>query len=270
MKTLKKKSETFKSRRLVKKNSSDIEKDLKKINGPKKKKKKSLYFGKEAHFAIVEYKKTEKNEERCEIYVNRIKPSFEKLVENLIFIHGFSRDKEHFHILKSDCVSFLYEILEKFDPSRGSKAFSYFNVCAKNFLIIQNKKDTKRKIRNISLDDENLSPTEKNKIESFQVVPSQETVMIAEQDKLVLKEMLQELKNRLSNPNEVSCINAIISLFNQIEDLDFLNKRAVFVYLRELSGLNPKQLSVSMSNIRKHYRDLKKSNSSFDLFFINT
>ena len=46
-------------------------------------------------------------------------------------------------ILKSDCVSFLYETLEKFDPSKGSKAFSYFNVVAKNWLIIQSKKRVK-------------------------------------------------------------------------------------------------------------------------------
>ena len=68
----------------------------------------------------------------------------EGLSENLIFIHGFAKDKEHFTVLKSDCVSFLYETLEKFDRDRGSKAFSYFNVCAKNFLIIRSKKDAKR------------------------------------------------------------------------------------------------------------------------------
>ena len=45
-----------------------------------------------------------------------------------------------------------------------------------------------------------------------------------------------------------------------------LNKRAIFVYLRELSGLNAKQLSVAMSNIRKNYKDIKKNNYLFMLF----
>ena len=52
-------------------------------------------------------------------------------------------------------------------------------------------------------------------------------------------------------------------------ELDYLNKRAVFVYLRDISGLTPKQLSVSMSNIRKHYKDIKKTNKnhySFSIF----
>ena len=57
-----------------------------------------------------------------------------------------------------------------------------------------------------------------------------------------------------------------MTLFTKIDDLDLLNKRAVFVYMRDLSSLNPKQLSVAMSSIRKHYRDLVK-NDEFDIFF---
>ena len=137
------------------------------------KKKKKPYFGKDAHLAIVNYQNTKCKIEKNKIYTDSIRPSFNKLAENLIFIHGFSTDKDHFDILRSDCVSFLFEILQKFDPSKGSKAFSYFNVCAKNFLIIQNKKRTKRKYRNVSLEDECLSTLEKNEIEHYQVIPSQ-------------------------------------------------------------------------------------------------
>ena len=54
--------------------------------------------------------------------------------------------------------------------------------------------------------------------------------------------------------------------FEHIDDLDMLNKRAVFVYMRDISGLNPKQLSIAMSTIRKHYKQLKKSNK-YDIFF---
>ena len=53
---------------------------------------------------------------------------FEKLVENLILIYRFARGGETFHVLKNDCVTFLYETLYKFDNSKGTKAFSYFSV----------------------------------------------------------------------------------------------------------------------------------------------
>ena len=232
-----------------------------------RKKSKKPYFGVVAHKAIVDYQNSDCREYKNNLYNKTIKNSFEKLTENLIFIHGFSSDKETFITLKNDCVSFLYETLEKFDPAKGSKAFSYFNVCAKNFLIIQSKKKVKRKKRLVSIFDESLSNLEQLEIENSQVIPSQEEVLIKKEDKENLKELLSSVKSKLSNKNEISCCEAIITLFSKIDELDYLNKRAVFVYLRELSGLNPKQLSVAMSNIRKQYKDIIKNNSAFILKF---
>jgi hypothetical protein len=232
----------------------------------KKKTKKKPYFGKDAHNAVVAYQDTKCREEKNRIYEEKIKPSFEKLAENLIFIHGFSSCKESFHVIKSDCVSFLYEILEKFDPSKGSKAFSYFNICAKHHLIIQSKKKKKNLSRNVSIYDEGLSSIEKEMIEKSQVVPSQESVMIRKEDLKILHKILALVEEKCSNKNEKLCAKAIIEIFKKIDDLEFLNKRAIFVYLRELSGLNPKQLSISMSNIRKYYKEIIKSNSEYFLF----
>ena len=56
------------------------------------------------------------------------------------------------------------------------------------------------------------------------------------------------------------------SQYIDLDNLDFLNKRAIFVYLREISGLNPKQLSVSISNIRKYYREVVGSDDFYQLF----
>ena len=115
-------------------------------------------------------------------------------------------------------------------------------------------------------DFKNLSVAEKKAIENYKVIPSQESLLIIKEDKQNLKEMLAIIKSKVSNENEVSCIDAIITVFDRIEELDYLNKRAIFVYLREISGLNPKQLSVAMSNIRKHYRDITKNSYKFTLF----
>lgn len=232
----------------------------------KRKKKKKPYFGKDAHLAIVDYQNSDEQKEKNKIYTEKIRPSFDKLVENLIFIHGFSTGQEHFKILKSDCVSFLFEILQKFDPSKGSKAFSYFNVCAKNFLIIQTKKRTKRKYRNISIEDDALSTADKLEIEYSQVIPSQESSLILEEDKNLIFDVIEKIKEKLKNGNELKCINAINTIFKNINELDYLNKRAIFVYLRELSGLNAKQLSVAMSNIRKQYKEITKNDDMFMLF----
>jgi tRNA splicing endonuclease len=226
-----------------------------------------MYFGRPAHDAIVEFQNTDIQKEKHEIYVSKIKQPFNKLVENLIFIHGFKSLTGSYEDLKNDCVTFLYETLHKFDPTKGSKAFSYFNVVAKNWLIIRSKKNTREMKRSVSIDDtEILSQRDKIAIEMHSIAESQDAAMIRKNSIENLFLLLDEIKSKTDGTNEILCINAIITVFKSIDDLDFLNKRAVFVYLRDISGLSPKQLSVSMSSIRKHYRAIKKDDR-FDIFF---
>jgi hypothetical protein len=230
--------------------------------------KKKQYFGKEQHEAIVKYQSTESQEEKRDIYVVEIMPAFNKLAENLIFIHGFSKSTGiGYEVLKSDCVSFLYETLPKFDATRGTKAFSYFNVVAKNWLIIKSKKVAKNRSRCVSFDDPDaIHAIDPNFFERYVSNRDLGYEMIKKESIDNLFGLMNEIKEKVSSDNESACINAIITLFSQIDELDLLNKRAVFVYMREISGLNPKQLSVAMSSIRKHYKVLVKDDR-FDIFF---
>ena len=71
------------------------------------------------------------------------------------------------------------EAINKFDHTRGTKAFSYFNVVAKNWLIIKSKQRTKQIRRPISLDDPmSISKRDMGAIESYKVIPAQDTEMI--------------------------------------------------------------------------------------------
>ena len=251
-----------------KSNNADLVEKANAILKPKKKKRrtKRLYFGPETHEAIVKYKLTDERAVRDELYENVIRNSFEKLAENLIYIHGFSTDQEHFRIIKTDCVTFLFEILEKFDENKGAKAFSYFNVCAKNWLIINSKKRIKNKIRHVRIDDKDLSMREKIEIERHQIIDSPEEELMKIENLGMQKELMLKVRDKLTNKNEMACMEAALTLYDKVDELDFLNKRALFVYLRELSGLNAKQLSVAMSNIRKHYREIIKTSRDLDVF----
>lgn len=231
-------------------------------------KNKKMYFGKEVHEAIVRYQNSKTEIEKEKIYTDEIRKSFQKLAENLIFIHSFAKDPAEFQTLKADCVSFLYETLEKFDSEKGTKAFSYFNVCAKHFLIIQTNKKNKIRNRNVSLEDfANMSIKDKSSIENYKIVSSPDDAMIFKEDKDQMTKVLDIIIAKTKNNNEKKCAFAIKTLFKNIDDLELLNKRAIFVYLREISGLNPKQLSVSMSNIRKYYKDVLKNNEEYQNLF---
>jgi len=180
----------------------------------KKGSKSNLYFDLNTHNAIVKFQNNECEKERSKIYINEIFPAFDKLVENLIFIHGFSKPFGDHVSLKSDCVTFLYETLEKFDPSRGTKAFSYFNVVAKNWLIIQSKKRIKSNRRHVSIDDIlSLSHGDKIAIETHKTVPAQDSKIIKRESIESLFQLMENIRHRLKNENEIACMEAIITLF---------------------------------------------------------
>jgi hypothetical protein len=225
------------------------------------------YFPEETQENIIEYQNELDLDRRREIYIEGIQPSFDKLVENLIFVYGFKTPYDSFQTLKTDCVSFLYESINKWSPDKGTKAFSYFNVVAKNWLIIRSRQAAKRTKRHISIDyPADMTPAQLFCLENHEVVQSPDDVMIAQDRGKVINAMLQEMENFVSNETERTCLNAIQSVFLNIDNLDFLNKRAILVYIRDISGLSPKQLSVSMSSMKKYYKKMTGKDSKFDLF----
>lgn len=225
-----------------------------------------LYFHAGTQAAIVAYQNSDDPKERERLYVEEIMPAYNKLVENLINIHKFTSLHDSFDDLKNDCVNFLFETIGKFDPSRGTNAFSYFNVVAKNWLIIRTKQKTQRIKRSVSLDDpDSLTASEHRILEDQTTVPSQETILENKVQATRIIELLYEIRTKARTENELACINSIITIFENIDDIDLLNKSAVLLYMRELSGLSPKQLTTTMQSIKKHYRRLKLD-VKFDLF----
>jgi len=225
-----------------------------------------LYFHAGTHDAIVRFQSEKDDNTRETIYVQEILPAFDKLVENLIFIQGFNISHGNFDDLKSDCVTFLFETLKKFDASRGTKAFSYFNVVAKNWLIVKNRQRAKSAKRMCSIDDKDaINEIELLDLENYTVDQNQDANLIKQDANLSIFMLLEDIRCDMLCENEIKCIEAIKKIFNEIEDIEILNKRAIFVYVRDITGLTPKQLSISMSSIRKKYKDLMQT-GEYDIF----
>lgn len=224
------------------------------------------YFTDDTQSAIAEFQIETKLDAKSKIYLHQIQPALDSLVENLILVYGFKSPHDTFDELKSDCVSFLYESLHKWSPSKGTKAFSYFNVVAKHWLIIRSRKQQKQKNRNISIDDTDLLTQDQlYAIETYDVVPSPDEILISRNTRNEIKEVLRQIEQCVTSETEISCIKAIITVFDNIEELDFLNKRAVLIYVRDISGLTSKRLSVAMASIRKHYKRLTNGVEDLDL-----
>ena len=216
------------------------------------------YFNEITHDAIVRFQQEENKKMQEVIYKNEILPAFDKLVENLIYIHC-SQIHIPFEEFKNDCIVFLFETLRKFDASKGTKAFSYFNVVAKNWIIVKSRQYQKNANRCLSVETKNsvsfyekLAQADAGNEDEF------DFIQIVKNDEIKVVEILESLKNELDIDNDINCINAIIHLFKNADNLESLSKRAIFIYIRDMTNLNSKQLALSLTLIRKKFKILKE------------
>lgn len=236
----------------------------------RKKSKNKLYFHQGTQDAIVAFQQTDDLKEQKKLYESEIQPAFDKLVENLIFIHKFMSLHDSYEDLKSDCVTFLYQAIPKFKLYKDGvkqRAFAYFNIIAKHFLIIKSKQRINKIKKNVPFDDpDSLALPEQEVLREYCTVPSPDDQVIDKEFNKEISGLLVELKKRLKNESEHKTIDAIIYIFRHIDQLDLLNKRAVFFYIREMTGLSAKQLTTNMAVIKKHYRELR-GHDEFGIFF---
>jgi len=218
------------------------------------------YFTQETQKSIVKYQLEENRPIKEIIYVKEILPAFDSLVENLINVYGFKVQLDSKEDLKHECMEFLYGTVHKYDASKNSKAFSYFNVVAKHWLTIKSKQNAKKMQQYISIDDlESMSIADAEKIEGHNYIASYDETVSAAELKTYIDKVLTELESRAKSTNEKATLAAVKDIMTNIESLEFFSKRALLLYIREITKLNSKQLSMCLSSLKKQYKELKKS-----------
>ena len=105
---------------------------------PRKKSKGRMYFDQDVQDAIVQYNESTDDIFRNRIYKDEIHYAFDKLAENIINTFKFTYFDDGFDDVKHEVVAFMVMNIHKYDHTKGSKAFSYFSIVAKNYLILHN------------------------------------------------------------------------------------------------------------------------------------
>jgi len=214
--------------------------------------KKNRYFTKVHEDAIIQYARTQDRGIRTELYINYIEPAFNELVDKIVYTYKFN-NLPNIDYLKDDCKLWLITILDKYDPERKSKAFSYFSVITKNWFIHKVKQNSKKLKRDVQYE----GLTGETEIKELVVENSYES--IREQQEFwahLFQEMHQWEKIKLKE-NERKVLDAIKILFGSIDQIEIFNKKAIYLYMREITGLNTKQIVNNLNRIRKRYRIFK-------------
>ena len=119
---------------------------------PRKRKAGKHYFTKDHENAIIDYVATDDQKIRTQLYIDWIGPAFDEMVDKIVYTYKFTT-LPNIDALKDECKVWLTTILDKYDPNKGSKAFSYFSVITKNWFIHKVKKNTQQYKREIQFED---------------------------------------------------------------------------------------------------------------------
>lgn len=213
------------------------------------------YFNSDTEAAIVRFQQEECAENRKRIFVDEIKQSFDKLVENIIFVYEF-HEIGNLSILKNDCVSFLFENLSKFNATKGHKAFSYFNVVAKNWFIQRVKVHRKRNRTDVNFDKDLLTQLEKSSDKV--IVAPYEDLVLSHEFYSLLKSDIADWYKKFTKPHERKVLSAVVLLLENPDLPTIYNKKGIYLYIREITNLNTKQIATNLAKFRRRYLMFKK------------
>ena len=222
----------------------------------------NLYFGPEQEEAVVAFLTSDDWEERNRLYNNHLRAPLNKMIESIIRRYKLYRKADSFEDVHADTLSFLATKMEKFQPAKNKKAYSYFGTICKNYLLGQLLKADKRMKSDLSYEDMYKTVEEMDEYK----------YNIEDGDKTSLDEFIQEISANIKaetahgkiTENEKLVGNALVmvldnweTIFEQVESGNKYNKNLILSYIREISGLTTKDIRVSMRRYKKIYSALK-------------
>ena len=228
---------------MPKKKTNDVEKEIKKIV---KKKKRKVYFGQEVQNAIIDYNSSTNDEERNIIYGTRIHKAFDKLAENIINTFKFTYFDYGFEDIKHEVVAFMVMNMHKYDHTKGSKAFSYFSVVAKNYLILHNNNNYKKLKSHDNMD----ALDRQSKSTGFK--ESDYTTLTEE----IVEYFDSNMNTIFKKDRDLRIGYAIIDLMKQREDIENFNKKAIYILIREMTDVETTHITSVVNTLKKHYKKL--------------
>lgn len=213
----------------------------------KKKQNKNWYFTSQTEESIKLYNETDDDLVKNRVYAKEIRPAFNKLVENIIHTFKFYyTDGQSLDDVQHEVVSFLIEKLPKFTSDKG-KAFSYFSIVAKNYLILNNNKNYKKLTDSYRID--------------YIGDDGQSDVLVDEVVEDVVYDFIghfvryfdKNLEKSFPKKSDQLIADAVIELFRKRDNLEIFNKKALYIYVREMTDASTQQITKVVKALKVKY-----------------
>jgi len=211
-----------------------------------------MYFTQETENAIIEYNNTLDFDLRSKIYRERIHYAFFKLTENIIHTFKFYyTEVSNIEDLQHEVISFLLSKIHLFDPSKGAKAYSYFGTIAKRYLIISNTKNYKKRVDKAPI--EELESDEKYSY-SLSDDPVDKLSLFLDEFTKYCSKYIYEI---FPKEGDAKIADAILELFRKRESIEIFNKKALYIYIREIIDVKTPKITKIANKLydmfKEHY-----------------
>lgn len=224
-------------------------------------KKEKIYFSKATEDAIVEYNSEIEFEKRNKIYNEKIKFSFEKLVENIFNTFKFTYFDTSPIEIQRETVSHLVANIHKFKVGKG-KAFSYFSIVAKNYLIFHNNTNYKRFNQHVDISE---TPSESSVCLQTED-PHHKNVQMNEFMKLLIDYWEKNITKIFTKSKDLNIAYAVIELFRNCDRIESFNKKTLYLYIREISNCKTQQITKVLNKMKSYQSVVSKNYSNRGIF----
>lgn len=237
--------------------TSDIIND-KSVRRRGRNKKQKIYFSKDTEDAIISYNAESDVEKRNEIYNLRIKFSFDKLVENIYNTFKFTYFDSGPLEIQRETVAHLVSNMHKFEAGKG-KAFSYFSIVAKNYLIFHNNNNYRRFNQHVDIGE---TPSEDSVCLQTEDVHHQ-NVQTREFVKLMIDYWELNIPKVFTKVKDLNIAYAVLELFRGSDRIESFNKKTLYLYIREISNCKTQQITKVLNKMKMYQSQINKNYKNF-------
>ena len=225
---------------------------------PRKRKAKSKnYFTQDTEDAIVLYNSISDPDQKSKLYQQRIHYPFFKLTENIIHTFKFYyTEVDEIEHLQHEVICFLLSKIHLFNPEKGAKAYSYFGTIAKRYLILSNQKNYKKRIEKAPVEE-----LHQNEEYSYSISDHPTDTPLTQYIDLFVEYVSENIFELFPKQHDAEVADAILELFRKREDIDIFNKKALYIYIREMVDVKTPKIT----KIANRLYDIFKGNYIFYL-----
>jgi len=147
----------------------------------------------------------------------------------------------------------LYMNMHKFAEGKG-KAFSYFSIVAKNYLILHNNNNYKKLKQT---DDESVTDYKRDALGETNrkdVLEGQKEYM-----DLFVDYWTNNLTTVFKRKQDIDVANSVLYLMEQRQNIENFNKKALYILIREMTGSNTQHITRVINVLKKHHFNLQRS-----------